>query len=112
MNRLNVATCWQTVRPPTSVTGAWSEHARSVHAVEWLQLEDSILVSERVVQEDRFTTIHIQELAVSRDIKLGPEEITADIPNVGEAALPNWMNPVSFTLVREVTGGVTFWLVR
>ena len=50
--------------------------------------EDSILVSERVVQEDRFTTIHIQELAcVSRDTKLGPEEITADIPNVGEAAL-------------------------
>ena len=40
--------------------------------------EDSILVSERVVQEDRFTTIHIQELAcVSRDTKLGPEEITA-----------------------------------
>ena len=50
--------------------------------------EDSILVSERVVQEDRFTTIHIQELTcVSRDTKLGPEEITSDIPNVGEAAL-------------------------
>ena len=50
--------------------------------------EDSILLSERVVQEDRFTTIHIQELTcVSRDTKLGPEEITADIPNVGEAAL-------------------------
>ena len=50
--------------------------------------EDSILLSERVVQEDRFTTIHIQELTcVSSDTKLGPEEITADIPNVGEAAL-------------------------
>jgi len=50
--------------------------------------EDSILVSERVVQEDRFTTIHIQELTcVSRDTKLGPEEITSDIPNVGESAL-------------------------
>ncbi len=50
--------------------------------------EDSILVSERVVQEDRFTSIHIQELTcVARDTKLGPEEITADIPNVGEAAL-------------------------
>ena len=50
--------------------------------------EDSILVNERVVQEDRLTTIHIQELAcISRDTKLGPEEITADIPNVGEAAL-------------------------
>ena len=50
--------------------------------------EDSILLSERVVQEDRFTSIHIQELScVARDTKLGSEEITADIPNVGEAAL-------------------------
>ena len=50
--------------------------------------EDSILISERVVKEDRFTTIHIQELTcVARDTKLGSEEITADIPNVGEAAL-------------------------
>ncbi len=50
--------------------------------------EDSILVSERVVQEDRFTSVHIQELTcVARDTKLGPEEITADIPNVGEGAL-------------------------
>ena len=50
--------------------------------------EDSILVSERVVQEDRFTSVHIQELTcIARDTKLGPEEITADIPNVGESAL-------------------------
>jgi DNA-directed RNA polymerase subunit beta len=50
--------------------------------------EDSILISERLVQEDRFTTIHIEELTcMARDTKLGPEEITADIPNVGENAL-------------------------
>ncbi|CAK0776656.1 RNA polymerase subunit beta [Gammaproteobacteria bacterium] len=50
--------------------------------------EDSILISERVVEEERFTTIHIEELTcVARDTKLGPEEITADIPNVGESAL-------------------------
>ncbi|WP_028293995.1 DNA-directed RNA polymerase subunit beta [Oceanobacter kriegii] len=50
--------------------------------------EDSILLSERVAQEDRLTTIHIQELTcVARDTKLGAEEITSDIPNVGEAAL-------------------------
>jgi len=50
--------------------------------------EDSILISERVVREDRFTTIHIQELTcIARDTKLGTEEITADIPNVGEGAL-------------------------
>ena len=50
--------------------------------------EDSILISERVVHDDRFTTIHIEELTcVARDTKLGPEEITADIPNVGDIAL-------------------------
>ncbi|MHB8746687.1 MAG: DNA-directed RNA polymerase subunit beta [Gammaproteobacteria bacterium] len=50
--------------------------------------EDSILISERVVEEDRFTTIHIEELTcVARDTKLGSEEITGDIPNVGESAL-------------------------
>ncbi|WP_083235062.1 DNA-directed RNA polymerase subunit beta [Candidatus Marithrix sp. Canyon 246] len=50
--------------------------------------EDSILISERVVKEDRFTSIHIIEHScMARDTKLGPEEITADIPNVSESAL-------------------------
>jgi len=50
--------------------------------------EDSILISERVVEEDRYTTIHIQELTcVARDTKLGSEEVTADIPNVSENLL-------------------------
>ncbi len=50
--------------------------------------EDSILISERVVAEDRFTSIHIEELTcVARDTKLGSEEITGDIPNVSESAL-------------------------
>ena len=50
--------------------------------------EDSILLSERVVTDDRYTTIHIEELtAVARDTKLGPEEISSDIPNVSEQAL-------------------------
>ena len=50
--------------------------------------EDSILISERLVEEDRFTSIHIEELTcVARDTKLGSEEITADIPNVSEGAL-------------------------
>jgi len=50
--------------------------------------EDSILISEKVVDEDRFTTIHINELTcMARDTKLGSEEITADIPNVGESSL-------------------------
>ncbi|SFL32233.1 DNA-directed RNA polymerase subunit beta [Nitrosomonas aestuarii] len=50
--------------------------------------EDSILISERIVSEDRFTSIHIEELSVvSRDTKLGTEEITADIPNLSEQQL-------------------------
>ena len=50
--------------------------------------EDSILISERVVQEDRYTSIHIEELTCqARDTKLGAEEISADIPNVNEQAL-------------------------
>ncbi len=52
--------------------------------------EDAILISERMVKEDVFTSIHIEEFEVSaRDTKLGPEEITRDIPNLGEEALKN-----------------------
>jgi DNA-directed RNA polymerase subunit beta len=52
--------------------------------------EDSILISERVVKEDLFTSVHIEEFeCVARDTKLGPEDITRDIPNVGEEALMN-----------------------
>ena len=52
--------------------------------------EDSILISERIVRDDVFTSIHIEEFEVmARDTKLGPEEITRDIPNVGEEALGN-----------------------
>jgi DNA-directed RNA polymerase subunit beta len=52
--------------------------------------EDSILISERIVKDDVFTSIHIEEFEVmARDTKLGPEDITRDIPNVGEEALRN-----------------------
>jgi DNA-directed RNA polymerase subunit beta len=52
--------------------------------------EDAILISERIVKEDIFTSIHIDEFEVSaRDTKLGPEEITRDIPNLGDEALKN-----------------------
>ncbi|MCX6912589.1 MAG: DNA-directed RNA polymerase subunit beta, partial [Verrucomicrobia bacterium] len=52
--------------------------------------EDAILISERIVKEDVFTSIHIDEFEVSaRDTKLGPEEITRDIPNLGDEALKN-----------------------
>jgi DNA-directed RNA polymerase subunit beta len=68
--------------------------------------EDSMLVSERVVQEDRLTTIHIQELScIARDTKLGPEEITSDIPNVGESALSKLDESGVVYIGAEVKGG-------
>ncbi|CEN32078.1 DNA-directed RNA polymerase subunit beta [Candidatus Westeberhardia cardiocondylae] len=68
--------------------------------------EDSILISERVVQEDRFTTIHIQELiCIARDTKLGSEEVTSDIPNVSESALSKLDMSGIVYIGAEVSGG-------
>ena len=68
--------------------------------------EDSILVSERVANEDRLTTIHILEYScVARDTKLGAEDITADIPNVGEAALSRLDKSGIVYVGSEVKGG-------
>lgn len=68
--------------------------------------EDSILISERVVEEDRFTTIHIEELTcIARDTKLGAEEITSDIPNVGEGALSRLDESGIVFIGAEVTPG-------
>ena len=68
--------------------------------------EDSILVSERVAAKDRLTTIHIEEMTcIARDTKLGPEEITADIPNVGESALSKLDEAGIVYVGAEVVGG-------
>ncbi|MCW5197395.1 DNA-directed RNA polymerase subunit beta [Buchnera aphidicola] len=68
--------------------------------------EDSILISEKVVIEDRFTSIHIQELScISRDTKLGVEEITSDIPNIGESALSKLDESGIVYIGAEVRGG-------
>jgi DNA-directed RNA polymerase subunit beta len=68
--------------------------------------EDSILVSERVLKEDRFTTIHIEEkTCVARDTKHSPEEITADIPNVSEEALSKLDESGIVYIGAEVKGG-------
>jgi DNA-directed RNA polymerase subunit beta len=68
--------------------------------------EDSILISERVVQEDRFTTIHIEELTcIARDTKLGSEEVSADIPNVGESALASLDESGVVYIGAEVSAG-------
>jgi DNA-directed RNA polymerase subunit beta len=77
-------------RPSTHHRELAQGHNKLVAFMPWngYNIEDSILIYEPVVQEDRYTTIHIEELTcVARDTKLGPEEITADIPNVGEQAL-------------------------
>jgi DNA-directed RNA polymerase subunit beta len=87
--RSSAATCWRTV-PSTDLGELALGQNLLVAFMPWngYNFEDSILISERVVEEDRFTTIHIEELTcVARDTKLGPEEITADIPNVGDSAL-------------------------
>ena len=65
-------------------------HYSWLRSVPWngFNFEDSILISERVVAEDRYTSIHIEELVVmARDTKLGSEEITRDIPNLSEHQL-------------------------
>ena len=68
--------------------------------------EDSILVSERVVKEDRFTTIHIEEKScIARETKHSPEEITADIPNVSEEALSKLDESGIVYVGAEVRGG-------
>jgi len=68
--------------------------------------EDSILISERVVEEDRFTSVHIEEMTcVARETKLGAEEITSDIPNVNESALQKLDESGIAYIGAEVTAG-------
>src|SRR3712207_7454682 len=77
--------CLMIRRPPRSTLCPYTTLFRSGY-----NFEDSILVSERIVKDDVFTSIHIEEFEVmARDTKLGPEDITRDIPNVGEEALRN-----------------------
>jgi DNA-directed RNA polymerase subunit beta len=74
--------------------------------------EDSILLSERIVKDDVFTSIHIEEFEVmARDTKLGPEEITRDIPNVSEETLKNLDGPASSISARK-SAPATFWSAR
>jgi len=74
--------------------------------------EDSILISERVVADERFTSIHIEELSVvARDTKLGPEEITRDISNLSESQLASLDESASFISVRR-SKQATCWSAR
>src|SRR5699024_6093317 len=73
---------------------------------EGYNYEDAIIMSENLVKEDTYTSIHIEEYeSESRDTKLGPEEITRDIPNVGEDALKNLNEQGIIRVGAEVTDG-------
>ena len=73
---------------------------------EGYNYEDAILLNERLVREDVFTSIHIEEYETeSRDTKLGPEEITRDIPNVGEDTLKDLDENGIIRVGAEVTSG-------
>ena len=73
---------------------------------EGYNYEDAILINERLVKEDRLSTIHIEEYECeARDTKLGPEEITRDIPNVGESAVKNLDDRGIIRIGAEVDSG-------
>src|SRR5699024_3452739 len=73
---------------------------------EGYSYEEAIIMSERLVKDDTYTSIHIEEYeSESRDTKLGPEEITRDIPNVGEDALKNLNEQGIIRVGAEVTDG-------
>ena len=80
---------------------------------EGYNYEDAILLNERLVREDVFTSIHIEEYETeSRDTKLGPEEITRDIPNVGEDTLKDLDENGIIRIGAEVTLGRLSWSAR
>lgn len=73
--------------------------------------EDSILISERIVKDDVFTSIHIEEFEVTaRDTRLGPEDITRDIPNVGERSATSTKRASSTSAPKSARA--TFWPAR
>ena len=74
---------------------------------EGYNYEDAVLINEKIVRDDVYTSIHIEEYEIeARDTKLGPEEITRDIPNVGEDyAQAIWMNRGIIRVGAEVRAG-------
>ena len=77
---------------------------------EGYNYEDAVLLNERLVREDLYTSIHIEEFEIdARDTKLGPEEITRDIPNVGEDALKDLDENGIIRVGAEVKSGDILW---
>ena len=69
---------------------------------EGYNFEDAVIMSERLVKDDVYTSVHLEEFeSETRDTKLGPEEITREIPNVGKMLFVTWMKQVLSVLVRK-----------
>ena len=80
--------CWPTAPQCATARSLWARTPHRLHDWEGYNYEDAVLLNEKIVREDVYTSIHIEEYETeSRDTKLGPEEITRDIPNVSEDAL-------------------------
>ena len=80
---------------------------------EGYNYEDAVLISEKLVKEDVYTSIHIEEYeSEARDTKLGPEEITRDIPNVGEDALQGPRRATASSASAPRCAPATFWWAR
>ena len=108
------ATFWPTARLPIKGEVALGKNAL-IGFMTWegYNYEDAVLLNERLVRDDVYTSIHIEEYeSEARDTKLGPEEITRDIPNVGEDALrrPRRATASSALALRFVPA--TFWSAR
>jgi len=88
--------CWPTVLAQTLRAGAWPQRAGRVHALARLQLRRRHPVSEKLVKEDYYTSIHIEEFEIeARDTKLGPEEITRDIRTSPTRSCAIWTRAAS-----------------
>ena len=80
--------CWPTAPQCATARSLWARTPHRLHDLGGYNYEDAVLLNEKIVREDVYTSIHIEEYETeSRDTKLGPEEITRDIPNVSEDAL-------------------------
>ena len=78
---------------------------------EGYNYEDAVLINEKIVRDDVYTSIHIEEHEVeSRDTKLGPEEITRDIPNVGEDALKDLDEDGIIRIGARYTAAIFWWV--
>ena len=110
-DRVEAGRCWPIARPPRRASWPWARTSCCAFmSWEGYNFEDAIIVSNRLVGEDKFTSIHIDKHEVeARDTKLGPEEITRDIPNVGEESLRELDEDGIIRIGAEVGPATSWW---